>query len=168
MSRSALILATVHEFQGRGFEGYVEDGLYEDAIESCLRTGRIDFVFEEAAGRRPSIAEDYAKTLLGPGHYLDIDSRPNEMRKFGLPSERGLLLGPKPICGLPSWDVNRHKEREMRWLQKMNEQVFNQGLVICGVGHSLSFAFRLQNDGYSVELCQYLPYDRLCKREHAK
>jgi hypothetical protein len=35
------------------------------------------------------------------------------------------------------------------------------------VGHSLSFAFRLQDNGFSVEFCQHLPYEKLCRRQHA-
>jgi hypothetical protein len=158
MTRCVVLLATLHEFQGPGFQGYVEDSFYEDTVESCIRTGRIDFVFEEAAGRSPSIAEDHANSLLGPGHYLDVDRR----------DEPSLHSGPRPICGLTAVSVGQCRKREGVWFERMNGEDFKKALLICGVGHSLSFAFRLQDAGFNVELCQHLPYERLCKREHAK
>jgi hypothetical protein len=158
MSRSVLLLATVHEFQGPGFAGYVEDRSYTTGIESCIRSGRVDFVFEEAAGQSPSIAERYAKSLLQPGHYLDVDCGRIPTNPF---------ITPKPICGFTSVTFAEHRKREELWLQRMNGQEFKKALLVCGVGHSLSFAFRLQDNGFSVEFCQHLPYEKLCRRQHA-
>jgi hypothetical protein len=70
-NRPVLLLATLHEFQGfPGFQGSVEDPSYASGIESCIRSVRIDFVFEEAAGLGPSTAEQRANSLLGPGWTL--------------------------------------------------------------------------------------------------
>lgn len=159
-NRSVLLLATLHEVQGLPeFPGSVEDPSYADGIESCIRSGRIDFVFEEAAGLGPSTAEQRANSLLGPGHYLDVDSERDKPNP---------LNGRKPICGFTSVNVIKCMKREDVWLQRLNAQEFKKGLVICGVGHSLSFAFRLQHARFSVELCQHLPFAKLCKREHSK
>jgi hypothetical protein len=109
-NRSVLLLATLHEFQGLpGFQGSVEDPSYTSGIESCICSGRIDFVFEEASELGPSTAEQRANSLLGPGHYLGIDSERDK------PSP---LTGLKPICGLTSVDVMKTMTREDVWLQR--------------------------------------------------
>jgi hypothetical protein len=159
MTRSAVLLATLHEFQGAGFQDFVEDQFYTSGIRSCILSGHVDFVFEEAGGKFPSIAQDLAGSLLTPGHYLDIDRRE---------VEPGLHMGIKPICGFTSINAGECRKREELWLQRMDGQQFRKGLVICGVGHSLSFAFRLTNAGYDVELCQHLPFGKLCRREHSQ
>ena len=157
MTRSVVLLATLHEFQGLArHPDSVEDPSYASGVESFIRSGRVDFVFEEAAELGPSIAEQRANLILEPGHYLDIDSG------------REPLGGPKPICGFTSISVELSKTREDAWFQRVNAQGFKKGLVICGAAHSLSFGFRLQVAGFSVELCQHLPYEKLCRREHAK
>jgi hypothetical protein len=160
MIRSVVLLATLHEFQGlEKYPDSVDDASYAIGIESCIRSGRADFVFEEGAELGPSTAEQRSNLILGPGHYLDIDSGRDKSN---------LLGGPKPICGFTSISVGLSKAREDVWFQKVNAQGFKKGLVICGAAHSLSFGFRLQAAGFSIELCQHLPYERLCKREHAE
>jgi hypothetical protein len=160
MTRSVVLLATLHEFQGLArHPDSIDDPSYASGVESFIRTGRADFVFEEAAGLGPSTAEQRANLILGPGHYLDIDSGRNKPN---------LLSGPKPICGFTSISIDLSKAREDAWFQRVNAQGFKKGLVICGAAHSLSFGFRLQDAGISVELCQHLPYETLCRRDHGK
>jgi hypothetical protein len=161
MTRSVVLLATLHEFQGlaRHPDSVNNDPSYASGVESFIRSGRADFVFEEAAGLGPSIAEQCANLILGPGHYLDMDSGRDKSN---------LLGGPKPICGFTSISVGLSKAREDAWFQRVNAQGFEKGLIICGAAHSLSFGFRLQSAGISFELCQHLPYEKMCKRLHAK
>jgi hypothetical protein len=160
MNRSVILLATLHEFQGLAkYPDSIEGSDYASGIESCIRSGRVDFVFEEAAELGPSIAEQHSNLFLEQGHYLDIDSGRGKSNPLG---------GSKPICGFTSISVGPSKTREDEWFQRVNVQQFKRGLVICGVAHSLSFAFRLQDNGFEVELCQHLPYERLCKREHVE
>ena len=160
MDRSVLLLATLHEYQGLpGLQRSVEDPSYAGNIGSCVRSGRIDFVFEEAAGLGPSTAEQHANSFLGPGHYLDIDSGRAMPNPF---------MGPKPICGFTSISVGMCRTRENLWFQRVNTRNFKKALLICGASHSLSFAFRLEDAGFIVELCHHLPYEKLCKREHVR
>jgi hypothetical protein len=160
MSRSVVLLATLHDFQGLpGYPGSVEDPTYASGIESCILSGRVDFVFEEASGLGPSTAEQRSNSLLGADHYLDIDSGRDKPNPF---------IGPKPICGFASLDPEKMRNRETQWLKRLIDHGFKKGLVICGVAHSLSFAFQLQEAGLGVQLCYHLPYDILCKRPHAE
>jgi hypothetical protein len=160
MARSVILLATLHEFQGlEKYPDSVDDPSFASGVESCIRSRRLDFVFEEAAELGPSTAEQCSILILGPGRYLDIDSGRDKPNPFG---------GSKPICGFTAINMGLSKKREDTWFQRVDAQDFKEGLLICGVAHSLSFGFRLQAAGFSVELCQHLRYERLCKREHAE
>jgi hypothetical protein len=174
MSRSVVLLATLHQFQGPKFRDYVEDKSYRNLIEQIVSTKRIDFMFEEAAGRRPSIAEECANSLLQPGQYMDVDPAQNERRQYGIPDE--MLTGgwidrdkrskSEDMYGRRT--VNVHDEREKYWLKRILATRFERGLVICGISHSLSFAFRLQIAEFKVELWDYIPFKKLCVRSHVE
>lgn len=45
--------------------------------------------------------------------------------------------------------------RELSWLKQIKEKQFTKGLLICGVAHGLSMAFRLQDAGFDVEVYDY-------------
>ena len=174
MSRSVLLLATHHRFQGPHFPDFVEDKSYGILVEKCISVRRIDFVFEEAGKRGPSSAEEFANSLIGPGHYLNIDHPRNALRKYGIREDIETTTGhwiderDKSVGKYDCQDIDAHRSREVRWLQGIEAQQFETGLVICGVAHSLSFAFRLQKVGFIVELCSYLPDDKLCARPHVE
>ncbi len=174
MSRHVLLLATFHQFQGPRFSGYIQDEPYRILVEKCISVRRIDLVFEEAGKREPSTAEESANSVLGPGHYLNMDHTRNALRKFGITEDVETETGhwiddrDKSLGKYCCEDIGAHNGREMQWLRAIEAQQFEKGLVILGVGHSLSFAFRLHGAGFAVELCQYLPYEKLCKREHSK
>lgn len=160
MVRSVVLLATLHEFQGLPkYPQSLEDAEYVRGVESCILSRRVDFIFEEAAELGPSLAEERSNEILGLGHYLDIDSGRAKPNPF---------MGPKPICGFTSISVGMCRTREIQWFQKVNARDFKKALLICGASHSLSFAFRLEDAGFIVEVCHHLPYEKLCKREHVK
>ena len=71
MARSVLVLGVAHELQGSKFQGYVDDPSFGLLLKSSMNG--VDFVFEETAGLGPSKAEDLANSILGTGHYVDID-----------------------------------------------------------------------------------------------
>lgn len=71
--KSAVVLAVPHNLQGRKFVGYVEDPTYSYLVEYKIKQKRIDFVFEEAGEREPTIAEEIANRILGQGRYLNVD-----------------------------------------------------------------------------------------------
>jgi hypothetical protein len=168
MTKSVQVIAVPHPLQGPGFPGYVEDESYSDWVESFIRNGA-DFVFEEAAGRKPSIAQQFADSFLGSGHYLDIDPSREERPKFGLAKDSG---GGGPIDPMRSTDiyeqsdVDQQKKREELWQKRIEGQTFTKGLVICGLAHALSVAFRLRAPGVEVEVYTYIPYGKLCPRQH--
>jgi hypothetical protein len=65
--------------------------------------------------------------------------------------------------------VAEQRKREEMWHQRLDDQPFVKGLVICGLAHSLSFAFRLLSAGFNVtETYNYVPYHKLCTRPHAR
>jgi hypothetical protein len=175
MSRSIKLLAVPHELQGPKFSNPVIDPDYRILIGVLVRkpdqvTRGTEFVFEEAAGKSPSIAEEVAESVLGPGHYVDVDPAPSEREKYG--------IGPTEYCGLiDDWQtaavfyrqvVAEHEKREKLWLERIQARAFEGALLICGLAHSLSFTSRLQSAGFNVETCHYLPYDKLCKKKHVK
>ena len=73
MSKTVVVLAVPHQLQGPNFMGYVSDPTYSQLVSDFIKGERLDFVFEEARDRGPSTAEDLAKAILGPGHYLNVD-----------------------------------------------------------------------------------------------
>jgi hypothetical protein len=175
MSKSIIVLAVPHQLQGPKFRGHIYDSAYANLIEDFIAGA--DFVFEEAAGRRPSTAEDIANTVLGPGHYLDIDPPRDERNKYGIAVDTGGACPIDPYQkvepGVPPDGYNfeivdEHRKREELWLLRLQDQPFEKGLAICGIAHGLSFAFRLLSAGISVERTNsYIPYHKLCTRSHA-
>jgi hypothetical protein len=148
MSKSAVVLGVPHPLQGPEFRG--------------------------CSGLGPSIAEGHADSLLGKGHYLDIDPPPSDRDKHAVAK---VTSGWVPI---DSWQTSVHadgyewsivdeqRKREELWLQRVQSQPFKKGLVICGTSHGLSFAFRLLSAGIGVDQAySYLPHHKLCSRPHA-
>lgn len=168
MSQSVQLIAVPHQLQGPGFNGYVADSSYSDWVESFVRAG-IDFVFEEASGRGPSIAEQLTHSILKPNCYLDIDPPANERHKYGLAasSATGGPIDPSNSTDIyESPYVDEQRKREELWLKRIQSEKFKKGLMICGLAHSLSFAFRLQNAGMTVAVSTYIPHGKLCNRRH--
>jgi hypothetical protein len=165
MSQSAVVLAVPHRIQGPNFQGYIEDRSYAPFVKR-LMYDHMDFVFEEAAGYGPSIAEQLAKTFQRPLGYLDIDPTPDERLKYGIAKVVG-CGGPVDPCNSPdvyeTSKVDEQGKREQVWVNRITESHFQKGLVIVGLAHSLSIAFRLVAAGVSViDTYDYTPYSKLC------
>jgi hypothetical protein len=168
MSQTIQLIAVPHQLQGPKFNGYVEDTTYSDWVENFIEAG-VDFVFEEASGRGPSIAEQHANSILKPGHYMDVDPPANERRRYGL-AEVSATGGPiDPVHSSDVYEspyVGEQIKREELWQKRIESEKFEKGLVICGLAHSLSFAFRLHGAGMSVTVSTYIPHGKLCTRRH--
>ncbi len=171
--RSIRVLGVPHRLQGPGFRDYVADPSYRHWVEDYMRAG-VDIVFEEAAGRKPSIVADLASDLSAnskPIRYVDIDPAENERRKYGITTESA---NGAPVDPLDSDDfyespyISENINRENLWLKRILEEQFEKGLVVCGLAHTLSFAYRLHAAEINVvEACTYIPHGKLCKRQHA-
>ena len=163
MNKSVLVLAVPHQLQGLKFPCHVDDPSYRMLVSGFLRSA--DFVFEEAAGCGPSIAEELALSALGVGHYLDIDPARDDRHKYGIAADTEEWLPINPSGSREMYShliIGDQGKREELWLHKIRERYFQQGLVICAVGHGLSFAFRLRSAGFrDVQLCSYVPYEKL-------
>lgn len=163
MARKVVVLATYHQLQGTNFNGYVDDPNYTRIVSDWIRSNKVDFVFEEASGHGPSIAENLA-SRLGSDRYLDVDPSRAERTKFGIPQDVQLCEPVDPcesndvIC---EHNVDGHHLREELWLQKILDKNFKVGLFICGIAHGLSMGFRLQNHGFEVELFGYEPRSKI-------
>ena len=48
-----------------------------------------------------------------------------------------------------------HDKREEFWLRQITGQEFKSALMICGLAHVLSFAFRLRAQDFSVQALEY-------------
>jgi len=169
MNKHIQVIAVPHQLQGPKFHGHVNDPSYSTLVEAFMRNG-VDFVFEEAAGRGPSIAQQLADSVLNPGHYLDIDPPRNERQKYGLAESSGGGCLIDPVNSTDSYeysDVDEQRKREELWQKRIQMQNFQKGMVICGIAHTLSVAFRLQTNGVKVEVYTYIPYGKLCARKHA-
>ncbi len=104
---------------------------------------------------------------MATGRYLDIDSETTEqaLSLFSEDSETHFLpeiLGKSRLQQTATkLGLTVQNWRERCWVTKMKAQQFKTGLVICGVVHSLSIAFRLQEEGFDVAAYCYEPIKRL-------
>lgn len=158
-----IIFATYHDVMGlRNFRKNVSDPDYKTILEALMQVHDVDFIFEEASGHGPSVASEMAT-----GGYLDIDSETTEqtLSVFSEDSETHFLpevLGKSRLQQTATkLGLTVQNWREGCWVTKMKAQQFKTGLVICGVAHSLSIAFRLQAEGFDVEAYRYEPIKRL-------
>ena len=170
VTRCVQVVAVPHQLQGPGFHGYVKDESFSDWLEGFIRNG-VDFVFEEASGRGPSIAQELADSALGPDHYLDIDPSREERPKYGLAKDSGSGGPIDPMNSTDVYeqsDVEQQRKREELWEKRIQAKTFKQGLVVCGTAHALSVAFRLKVPGVEVEVYTYTPHGKLCPRQHRR
>ena len=146
---------------------YIDDPSYRRYLEDQLRPKLFDFVFEEASECGPTIAEDVATTLLGQGHYLDVDPHPDNRASFGIPALRNSytpIIPYEPGNGdfVQHEDLEGQEKCEELWVRRVKEQSFNWALFICGYLHSLSLSFRLRSAGISVtQVGIYMPFHKL-------
>jgi hypothetical protein len=163
-SQSMAIFSVLHQIQGPGFQGYVEDPAYAFWVKRFLSQG-VDFIFEEASGRGPSVAEDLTKARTPEVKYLDVDPSAAERPKYGISnSSTG-----GPIDPVHSYDVYEtvvfadQMKREEEWIRRIKTSTFTKGLFICGVAHGLSFGAKLESGGITVqELYNYIPHSLVC------
>ena len=168
VKKAVLVLAVPHQLQGMGFIGYVNDPSYRTFVEDLVSEGR-DFVFEEAAGQKPSHAEEIADAVLGAGHYLDVD--PSDRAACGISAKTGgrepvdefARVAPGTIGDTYEFSiVSEQEKREAYWARMITSQDFKNGLAICGLCHGLSLAFRLESAGIDVSKAfSYIPWHKL-------
>jgi hypothetical protein len=153
-----IVVGTYHDVQGlKKFRRNVNDPHYKTHLQQLMKDG-VDFIFEEAGGEGPSVASE----MVANDQYVDIDSAATEeaLSAFREPAETNLRFLPPLRLTAENW-------REECWVKKIKAQQFKTGLVICGVAHSLSIAFRLRVEGFDVEASTYEPIDRLCSTNKA-
>jgi hypothetical protein len=158
------VLATLHVVQGAEKRaGNVRDPMYVALLNKLIVSEGVDFIFEEASGLGPTIAETMSREELGFGRYLDIDPARGERAQFGIPpnSSEPHMIGTPPTVAFANWQIlDVHSRREELWLQRMQEHKFKSALVICGLVHLLSFSFRVQKAGFSVQAINYANWQR--------
>jgi hypothetical protein len=137
--------------------------MYVALLKQLMASEGVDFIFEEASGLGPTIAEKLALDQLPFGHYLDIDPSRAERANFGIPanSSESHLIGSPPRTASASWQIlSVHAKREELWVERMKQHKFQSALVICGLVHLLSFSFRLQQAKFSVQAINYANWQR--------
>jgi hypothetical protein len=61
-----------------------------------------------------------------------------------------------PNAAFANWQfLEPHAKREEFWIQRMIAREFGKALMICGLAHGLSLAFRLQLAGLTVKAITY-------------
>jgi hypothetical protein len=168
MSRFIVVLGTSHRLQeaAKG-RSNITDPSYPDLAVQLISTEQIDFIFEEATGLGPTIAERLALSHWGQNHYLDVDPPKSERNKYGISAETGAFFAIDPEDSQKSKDVaywefvEEHDKREDLWLQRIKGEAFSKALMICGYAHTLSFAFRLRSE-FDVKALYYMPHHKLC------
>ena len=164
MNRRVLILATLHQLQGaENRHGNLHDPMYIKLLNQLIVAEEIDFIFEEASGRGPTTAEKLSLDIFGPGRYLDVDPHRDEREKFGIPKESNdfYMIGSPPGAVFASWQFHEvHEIREEYWLKQLARQSFKSALMVCGLAHVLSFAFRLHAANFSVKALDYANWQR--------
>jgi hypothetical protein len=166
MTKSMLVLAVPHLIQNPRSYGHINDPSYQPLLEDLISKG-VNFVFEEAAGLGPTIAQDVTDGLLGKGCYMDVDPSEDERPQFGIAATAGGQRLFEAEFGSPPGKyefaiVEEQRKREELWAKLVAAQPFGSGLAVCGLCHGLSFAFRLESAGITVaeSLC-YIPYHRM-------
>ena len=164
MNPRVTVLATLHVFQGAEKRlGNVHDPNYIALLNKLMISEAVDFIFEEASGLGPTIAENLALEKLAFGHYVDIDPARNDRPAFGIPtsSAEPNMIGSPPTVAFANWQIlDVHAKREKLWVERIQQRRFESGLVICGLVHLLSLAFRLQEAKYSVQAINYANWQR--------
>ena len=171
LTRTVILLGTAHRLQGaeKGTSNIVDPD-YGTLIEQLWQTFSFDFVFEEASGLGPTLAEKFALQRIGPNRYRDIDPSAAGRKKLGIGSDTGedYRIG-RPDFDSGHWGYGReelvevHEKREHFWLPFIRAQEFNKALLVCGLAHLLSFAFRLKGDNFDVKAYSYMPYKLLAQ-----
>ena len=126
MARSILVHGIPHQIQGPNFQGYVEDESFGPWVRSLIRQFQVDFVFEEASGRGPSVAEGLVQSLQNKVGYLDIDPPANERHKYGIAQRTGEGGPIDPVRSLDVYEisyVDEHKKREEEWLRRIQSKI---------------------------------------------
>jgi hypothetical protein len=158
------VLATLHVTQGAEKRlGNVHDPMYAALLNKLLVSESVDFIFEEASGLGPTIAEKLALERLPFGHYVDIDPARGERADLGIPanSSEPNMIGAPPTVAFANWQIlDVHAKREELWLMRIQQHKFESALVICGLVHLLSFSFRLQDAKFSVQAINYANWQR--------
>jgi len=158
------VLATLHVFQGAEKRlGNVHEPVYLELLNKLMLSEQVDFIFEEASGLGPTIAEKLALEKLPFGHYVDIDPARNDRPAFGIPfsSAEPNMIGNPPTVAFANWQIlDVHARREKLWVERIQQRRFESALAICGLVHLLSFAFRLQEANYSVQAINYANWQR--------
>ena len=153
-----IVLGTYHNVQGlKNFRGSLPDPDYKPILEYLKQKHDVDFIFEEATGHGPSVASDMAA-----GGYFDIDSETTDEALSHFPEDSHTLvleiLDKFRVQEIPTkLGLTVQELRESTWVTKIKAQQFKTGLVICGVMHTLSIAFRLNAEGFGVEAYCYEP-----------
>jgi len=164
VGKSITVFGTSHRLQGAlkaTHLKHINDPDYTRYLGDQLRANHFDFVFEEATGFGPTIAEDLATRFLGKGHYLDVDPHPTNRSRFGIPPLRDESTPLENGCVFHE-DLDGQAAREELWVKRCTDQIFSCGLFICGHSHTLSLSFRLQAAGFAVvQASVYVPYHKL-------
>jgi hypothetical protein len=164
MNPRVTVLATLHVVQGAEKRvGNVHDPIYVALLDKLLVSEGVDFIFEEATGLGPTIAEKLALEKLAFGHYVDFDPPKEHRSDYGIPpsSSEPHMIGTPPNVSFANWQIlDAHARREELWLKRIQQHEFQSGLVICGLVHLLSFAFRLQEAKFSVQAINYANWQR--------
>jgi len=164
MNSRVTVLATLHVVQGAEKRvGNVADPMYVALLNKLMISESVDFIFEEASGLGPTIAEKLALEQLAFGHYVDVDPASRERPDYGIPanSSEPNMIGSPPTVAFANWQIlDVHAKREELWLKRMRQHEFQSALVICGLVHLLSFAFRLQSEKFSVQAINYANWQR--------
>ena len=164
ISPRVTVLGTLHAMQGAEKRlGNIHDPMYVALLNRLMTSEEVDFIFEEATGLGPTIAEKLALERLAFGHYVDIDPPRGKRAELGIPlsSNEPHMIGEPPKVAFAQWQVlDGQAKREELWIKRMQQSEFKSALMICGLVHLLSLAFRLQAAKFSVQAIDYANWHR--------
>jgi len=169
MDRHVVVLGTDHRIQGAqglGVDKKIDHPTYVVLIEKLVKDFLVDYIFEEASGLGPTAASKLGSLTMG---YLDVDPPGDERQLYGIPMPQAPFFEdyviyeindpnmPKPEPFATIKYLPTHLGREKVWVDRINEESFKHGLMICGAAHTFSVARRLEESGSSVEVIIYKP-----------
>jgi len=169
MDRTMVVLGTNHFLQGaEKKKEKIEDLTYHLVIEKLIVDYSVNFIFEEASEQGPTTAEKLAR-----GHhlgYLDVDPCEDKREQHGLAKytardfeicQQREMNAPNPN-DLQEHCLGNQLKREKHWIDQINAESFENGLIICGALHTFSVASGLETARFNNPMVlTYIPRVKL-------
>jgi hypothetical protein len=112
------------------------NNFYAQHLRELIKDHRVDFIFEEATGLPPKSCVEVLADNLGI-RWMNVEFTREQRAAMDDAASRSVYD--------TFQDLTLHDLRENFWIQRMSEQKFNSGLIVCGLCHVLSLGGKLRS-----------------------